>query len=121
MVLSGDPAVKTYPTSKPDYAIYSNTNDNSNAIIQSYNNQVITSKDSFKIVLPIYNYGIGSLKTTEILIKRSLNNVLLNNYVLKLNPVKYLDTIVFYIKNDFNDYTGLNVFDIYVDHEDSIA
>jgi flagellar hook assembly protein FlgD len=120
MVLSGDPAIKTYPTSKSDYAIYSNTNDQNNVIVQAYNNSVITSKDSFKIILPIYNYGIGNSKTVDVLIKRSINNVLVKNYELKLNPVKYLDSLVFYINNDFEDYTGLNVFDIYVDSEDSL-
>jgi hypothetical protein len=121
MVLSGDPAIRTYPVSLPDYAIYGDADNRSpKAYLKSYNGNVITAKDSFQIVLPVFNYGSTDTKPVEISIRRFVSNQLVESYTLPINKVRYLDTFYLKVPVSLKNVQGINRFEIKVDPLDSL-
>jgi hypothetical protein len=121
MNLSGDPAIKLYSPSKPDYAIYGdNQSAERKCALASLNGQNVTAKDPFKIIIPIDNYGSTSSKTVDIIISRYVNNVFVKNYQIPLTPIYYRDTVSLEILNSDGNYAGENKFVIVVDPLDSL-
>ena len=121
MNLSGDPAIKLYSPSKPDYAIYGdNQTAERKCAVASLNGLNITAKDPFKIIVPVDNYGSTPSKTVDIIISRYVNNVFIKNYQISLSPIYYRDTASIEISNSDGDYAGENKFVIVVDPLDSL-
>lgn len=121
MNLSGDPALRMYSPSKPDYAIYG---DNQTAervcSLVPDNGTTIKSKDPFTISIPIDNYGSTTNKTVEVIVKRYVNNVLVKTYQANVVPVSYKDSITISVSNNESDFSGNNRFEIQVDPSDSL-
>ena len=128
MNMIGDPAVRLYPNSNPDYAIYGDvlpTNvspTSSKCTLVPLKGTYITSTDDFNIIIPVTNYGKTppANKKVVILIKRVVNNVT-KTYETILTPVYYQDTIIYNVKYDGGNYNGLNEFTITVDIYDSLT
>lgn len=121
MNLTGDPAIRLYSPSKPDYAIYGdNQFADRNCVLTSLNGLNVTAKDPFKIIIPIDNYGSTPTKTVDIIISRYVNNVFIKKYQLSLAPIFYLDTAYIQISNSDGTYAGENRFEIRVDPLDSL-
>lgn len=121
MNLSGDPALKLYSPSKPDYAIYGdNQTAERKCALASLNGLNITAKDPFKIIIPVDNYGSTASKTVDIIISRYINNVFVKNYQISLSPIYYRDTVSIEISNSDGNYVGENKFVIAVDPLDSL-
>jgi flagellar hook assembly protein FlgD len=121
MNLSGDPAIKLYSPSKPDYAIYGdNQTAERKCALASLNGLNVTAKDPFKIIIPVDNYGSAPSKTVDIIISRYVNNVLMKSYQISLNPVYYRDSISIEVSNNDGNYAGENKFVIAVDPLDSL-
>jgi hypothetical protein len=121
MNLAGDPAVRLYSPSKPDYAIYGdNQIADRSCALASLNGLNVTAKDPFKIIIPVVNYGSSPTKTVDIIISRYVNNVFIKKYQLSLAPIFYLDTAVIQISNTDGNYAGDNRFEIRIDPLDSL-
>jgi hypothetical protein len=123
MILHGDPFVKIYPTSKPDYSIEEDPAQKQ-VFVQSYTAQPVTAvSDSFAIGIIVSNFGQYTVADSfAVTVTRSVNNKPIIVYGPVWYPaVSYKDTIYFKIKsNDVSTY-GDNVFDIKVDALDSIV
>jgi hypothetical protein len=123
MILHGDPFVKIYPTTKPDYSIEEDPAQKQ-VFVQSYTTQPVTAvSDSFAIGIIVSNFGQYTLADSfAVTVTRSVNNKPIIVYGPVWYPaVSYKDTIYFKIKsNDVSTY-GDNVFDIKVDALDSIV
>ena len=121
MNLSGDPAVKLYSPSKPDYAIFGdNQTAERKCALVSLNGLNVTAKDPFKIIVPVDNYGSTPSKTVDIIISRYVNNVFIKKYQILLTPIYYRDTAFIEILNSDANYAGENKFVIVVDPLDSL-
>ncbi|HSY61333.1 MAG TPA: hypothetical protein VK796_05625, partial [Cytophaga sp.] len=121
MNLSGDPAMKLYSPSKPDYAIYGdNQIAERKCALVSLSGSNVTAKDPFKIIIPVDNYGSTPSKTVDIIISRYVNNVFIKKYQISLAPIYYRDTTSIEISNSDADYSGENKFIIVVDPLDSL-
>lgn len=121
MILSGDPAIVTYPMDKPDYAVYGDESIKSpRSFLNSYSTNAITAKDSFQIVIPVVNYGSTNTVPVEISIKRYVNNQLVESYFQPVNKVRYVDTFYVRIPSSSKNYQGENRFEIFVDALDSL-
>jgi hypothetical protein len=121
MNLSGDPAMKLYSPSKPDYAIYGdNQTAERKCALTSLSGSNVTAKDPFKIIIPVDNYGSTPSKTVDIIISRYVSNVLIKKYQISLAPIYYRDTTSIEISNSDADYSGENRFVIVVDPLDSL-
>jgi flagellar hook assembly protein FlgD len=121
MVLSGDPAIVTYPMLEPDYAVYGDESTKTpKSYLKSYSTNVITAKDSFQIVIPVTNFGSTNTKPVEISIKRYVNNQLVESYFQPVNKVRYVDTFYVRVPVSSKNYQGQNRFEIFVDALDSL-
>jgi len=121
MNLSGDPAIKLYSPSKPDYAIYGdNQTAERKCALASLNGLNVTAKDPFEIIIPVDNYGSTPSKTVDIIVSRYVNNVFVKNYQISLSPLFYRDTTSIEISNSDGNYVGENKFVIVVDPLDSL-
>ena len=128
MNLVGDPAIRIYPNSNPDYAVYGDilpttvSPSSPKCQLQSLTGSYITATDNFNIIVPVTNYGKTPPpnKKVIILIKREVNGVI-KTYDVLLPSVYYLDTIIYNVKYDGGNYNGLNVFTVTVDIYDSLT
>lgn len=118
MILIGDPAIKHFPVSEPDYSI-----EREGVRFLPLNDQPITAQsDSFQIQLAVDNFGKAINDTLSICVNRFYNNgqesVLLDYY--EHRAPFYSDTFALTVPNDERFGFGNNSFVITVDCGDSI-
>ncbi|MEX2232678.1 MAG: C25 family cysteine peptidase [Cyclobacteriaceae bacterium] len=115
MVLLGDPAVKLFGAEKPDYAI-----DVNKISISSFNGEPLTAfTDSFRIHIPVRNFGLAREGNIRIEVNREFNSRVIQ-YDTILPAVLYADTIAMVISNADKEGFGINVFNISVDADDLV-
>lgn len=116
MVLLGDPAVKLFNSSKPDYEITP-----ASLSVSSFDNKPITIlSDSFKINVVVKNLGVASGKPLEAKLTRTLANGLTLTYDSIFPSVLNRDTLIFKVyKNESGD-GGNNQFTVTIDPENKI-
>ena len=127
MNFHGDPMVKIYNPSKPDYEISGDRETrkdvpNLKSFLKSYDGKTITaSTDSFRIGIPVKNFGIYDNDKYFVSVVRSVGGKQINYKNIEYNPVRYVDTLYFPIKGNNNPSNyGLNVFEIKIDVLDTI-
>ena len=117
MLLLGDPALKLFGTSKPDYE----TNDNS-IYIESLDGSPITAlSDSFAVKVIVKNFGAASKTPIEVKLTRKFNDGSITNYTSLYPGPFFQDTIVFKIFKDQKDGSGSNVFSILLDPNNKVT
>ncbi len=94
-VLQGDPAVKLFGRSKPDYE----TNDD-NIFIEPIDEEQITAfSDSFAIKIIVRNFGRTTPDSMFVSVNRTLADGQIINYLpVRFAPVRYQDTLSFVIR-----------------------
>lgn len=113
MMLLGDPAVKLFGAEEPDYAL-----DASAISVSSFSGEPLTAlTDSFRIHIPVKNFGVGSKKNFRIEIRREFDGGVIV-YDSVFSPVLYNDTIIMVIRNHDKEGFGINNFTIRVDADD---
>jgi len=112
MVLAGDPALKLFGTSLPDYSI-----DNGSASLASFDDRPITSlTDSFALKIVVKNLGAFKPKPVRIRVIRTFNDNSTKTYDSIYSPVLYTDTLTFVVKNEKAiDGFGNNLFTFIID------
>ncbi|MFY0688742.1 MAG: hypothetical protein JXQ90_16330 [Cyclobacteriaceae bacterium] len=116
MIVQGDPAIKVFGPEQPDFEvreseIYSSAFDA---------RQVLANQDSFKLHLPIRNFGKTTTDSLSLKLIRHLPGGDTISYVYELPSTKYLDTLNLTISNGDFDVAGENRFQITIDYLDSI-
>lgn len=115
MVLLGDPAVKIFGAEKPDYAL-----DNERLSVSSFHGEAITAlTDSFKLNIPIRNFGIAEDKNIRIGITREFGTQTIE-YDTIIPAVLHSDTVAVVIRSHDNEGFGVNKFTVRVDADDLI-
>ena len=110
MFLLGDPAVKLFGASKPDYEI----NDNY-VYPESYNSEPVTAlSDSFAIKMIVRNFGRAKEDSIAVRVVRTLNDNSSITYDSIFYPVLYRDTLTFTIYKEDQGF-GNNRFSITID------
>ena len=113
MVLQGDPALKLFPATKPDYEV-------DEAILTSFDGKEITAlTDSLKLSFVVRNLGKAIKKRFSIQVIRESGNGKTTTYDSIFDPVLYGAIITFNISNN-NDSYGNNTFYIKLDADDQL-
>ncbi|MEN8249709.1 MAG: C25 family cysteine peptidase, partial [Bacteroidota bacterium] len=111
MALQGDPAIKLFDTSLPDYEFKSEYVEE----VSFTNGPITSSSDSFALSITVPNYGAYVPDSLEVFIERSLvDGTVLDSLTIKFSPVRYMDTLLFTLNHVPNS-AGINRFYIKLD------
>ncbi len=119
MIYQGDPAVRFFKASEPDYSI-----SQASLSLTSFDQEVISSEsDSFNLQIIVRNLGVNRSATFQVQVRQTFRSgeqrVLLNG--TDYGPIQYLDTLNFTIpNNDSISLFGTNRFEVFVDYNDQI-
>ncbi len=117
MSVLGDPAIKVFGATEPDYE--SDPTQISAEPISG--NQILASQGAFLINLPIKNYGKSSLDSIDIEVRRTLPEGEVLSSIIKVAPIKYSDTLQITIENDpAKKVDGNNIFSFIIDPDNLI-
>ncbi len=114
MTMSGDPALVLNSFDKPDYEI-------TNASIYFSPAAITSELDSFEVNVIIKNLGRAETQPFVLHLERQLPNGTLFQKDTILNYIAYKDTITIKLSVDAINGVGPNVFDVYVDYQNSIV
>ena len=115
MVLLGDPAVKIFGAPKPDYAI-----DQDHLAVTTFNGEPLTAQtDSFKIQIPVHNFGITGEEDIRVAIARQYNETKIF-YDSIFPGVLFSDTLTMVIRNTDQLGFGLNTFTLEIDPDGDV-
>ena len=116
MVLLGDPAVKIFGAEKPDYAVDAGT-----LSVSSFQGKAVTAfTDSFRVNLPVRNFGIAKDKPIRISMTREFAGGEILQYDTIVPAVLFTDTISVIVRNKDRDGYGMNKFTIDVDADNIV-
>ncbi len=115
MVLMGDPAVRLFSYSKPDYEITP-----ASLSLQSFDNKPVTvASDSFAIKIVVKNLGLAKPVPIDVRLVRTLGNGTHITYDSVIAPVLNVDTIFFKVYKN-NSGGGNNQFTVTIDPDNKI-
>lgn len=115
MVLLGDPALRIFGAEKPDYAPVLE-----NLMIRSFSDEPVTAfADSFRLEIPIRNYGIARSGNIRINVQREYHGTVVE-YDTIIPAILYEQTIAMTLKNPDIDGHGMNLIKVHVDADDRI-
>ncbi len=116
MLLLGDPAMKLFGSSKPDYE----TNDNS-VYLQSLDGSPITAlSDSFAIHVIVKNFGAARETPLEVRLTRKFNDGSSVDYNSVFSSPFFQDTLVIKLFKGQQDGSGSNEFSILLDPDQKL-
>jgi Peptidase family C25 len=117
MVLLGDPAVRLFQYSDPDYEI----TDSSLSLFSFDGKKTVTSlTDSFAIRIVVRNMGIVKNKPVKVKVTRTFRDGSTASYDSIFAPLFYQDTLLFKIFRGVEDGAGDNTFLVGIDPENEI-
>ncbi|MER2997752.1 C25 family cysteine peptidase [Pontibacter populi] len=113
MVLQGDPAVRVYNPSKPDYVAVESESDIESVVA----GEILTaSAEKFNLFLGVRNWGKALPDSVGVTVKRTLaNNTELAPESFKVAPIYNKDKIVLEINNSGVAALGMNRFEVTLD------
>lgn len=111
MLLLGDPAVKVFGASLPDYEVSSNT-----LAVESLNGEPVTAlTDEFSLRFTIRNFGKALPDALPVRVTRTFNDNSTESYDTLYQPVFHSDTVVVVIRQQSNKGFGNNTFRVTLD------
>lgn len=126
MALHGDPAIKIYSPTKPDYEISGTKEQRADKpehkafIVADDGTKLTAATKSFRIRIPIKNFGAFNPEPIMTRVTRISNGKTIVYRDTIYSAVRYLDTVDFIIKGNNDFFSGLNKFIIEIDYNDSI-
>ncbi len=116
MVLLGDPVIPIFGAAKPDYVPIQE-----NFAIRSFTDEPVTAfSDSFRIEIPIRNYGIARPENIRVNIRREYGGGQLLEYDTIIPSILYEDVVSMTIRNPAISGYGINIFTVHVDADNLI-
>lgn len=113
MVLLGDPSVKLFNQSKPDYEITS-----ASLSVASFNDKPVTAvTDSFAVKIIVKNLGLAVDKPLKVKLDRGLSDGTIRVYDSLFAPVLNTDTLTFILYKESGARGGNNQFTVSLDPE----
>lgn len=116
MVLLGDPAVRLFNYSKPDYEI----NSTSLSLISFEDKPVTAASDSFAVQIVLKNLALATPDSVSISIERILSDGTSRKYDALVTPVANADTVRIKIFKESTGEGGTNQFVVTIDPDNSI-
>ena len=116
MVLLGDPALKLFGSSKPDYE----TNDNSIYLETLDGNPITALSDSFAIKVIVKNFGAARETPLKIKLTRKFNDGTSTDYNSVFSSPFFQDTLTFILLKGQKDGSGSNEFSMLLDPDNEI-
>lgn len=113
MTMSGDPALVLNSFDKPDYDI-------SNASVYFTPSSITSELDSFEVNVIVKNLGKAENQSFVLHLERQMPNGTIFQKDTILNYIAYKDTISIKLPVDAINGVGPNVFDVYIDYQNSI-
>lgn len=111
MVLAGDPAIKLFGTSKPDYSVT-----NGSLTLASLDGKPVTSLSNFIAVkIIVKNLGAYRLAPLRIRVVRTFNDNSSKTYDSIFAPILFTDTLVFKLRKESVNGFGNNLFTVVID------
>ncbi|QOI97526.1 MAG: hypothetical protein HRU69_08500 [Flammeovirgaceae bacterium] len=111
MLLLGDPAVKVFGATKPDYEVSSNT-----LAVESLDGEPVTAlTDEFSLRFIIRNFGQARPDVLPVRVTRIYNDNSTESYDTLYQPVYHADTVSFVIRQQKNKGFGNNTFRVELD------
>ncbi|HEY5691130.1 MAG TPA: C25 family cysteine peptidase, partial [Cyclobacteriaceae bacterium] len=117
MLMLGDPAVKLFGATKPDYETA-----NSQLFLESFDGSPVTAlTDSFALKIITKNYGFVSKQPLKVRVIRTYNDQSVFSYDTSFNSISSIDTLAVLIKKE-EGLTGFgsNQFLVELDYENEI-
>lgn len=115
MVLLGDPAVRIFGADKPDYS------PDPQVAVESFGDESISAlSDSFRIQIPVRNFGLAREGNFRIAVTRRFNGDQTIVYDTIVPGTLFADTIAMTIRNPSRIGYGINVFTIEVDADNIV-
>lgn len=117
MMMLGDPAMKLFGASKPDYEITDNS-----LLLESFDGNPVTAlTDSFAVKIITRNYGFVSSQPLKVRVTRTYNDQSVFSYDTLFNSPKSLDTLAVLIRKEEGlSGFGSNQFLVELDYENEI-
>lgn len=113
-IFQGDPAIRLYSPSKPDFAI------NNQQVFITPDNASAES-DSFAIGVIIKNYGMAVDDSIDLTISQTLPDFSTIDYKpLRIKSPYFVDTFYYYIKPDKDKFAGINKFNVKIDQPSEV-
>lgn len=117
MVLLGDPSLKMFAPSKPDYEVQ-----NSSVSVSSFDGKPIHAlSDSVSVDVIVKNSGLALDSVVRVRIAHRFDDQSVVNYDSVFNPIYFQDTLHFVVRRGLRDFRGNNQFEISIDAPDSVA
>nr|WP_250427347.1 C25 family cysteine peptidase [Pontibacter ruber] len=117
MALQGDPAVKLYSPSKPDYLFETSVP----SIVSTNGGTITATAESFLIRAAVKNLGKAITDSINVSVKRTLaDNTTTLTTSIKVAPIFYQDTLLIPIDNKGVAAMGINNFEVMLDNTESI-
>ncbi|HEY4650370.1 MAG TPA: C25 family cysteine peptidase [Pontibacter sp.] len=113
MLLQGDPTVKLYAPSKPDYVAIESESD----IVSAVPGEILTAAaEKFNIKLGVRNWGKAITDSVTVTVKRILaDNTQLEPVKVRVPPILNKDTLVIPVTNTGIAALGMNTFEVTLD------
>ncbi|WMJ73445.1 C25 family cysteine peptidase [Cytophagaceae bacterium ABcell3] len=117
MMLQGDPSVKVYAPTLPDYHI---TGDN--IFLESFDDNPVTAvSDSFQVGIVITNFGhFYRDDSVTVALSRTINGLTSQLGQIRVPGIAYKDTLYHTVHSRDANTFGMNVFDVVIDPEGEI-
>lgn len=117
MSVLGDPAIKVFGADEPDFE----SDPNQITAEPISGNQILASQGAFLINLPVKNYGMSALDSIDIEVRRTLPEGEVLSDMIRVAPIRYLDTLQITIENDpAKKVDGNNIFTFIIDPDNLI-
>ncbi|MBC5775043.1 hypothetical protein H8S95_13280 [Pontibacter sp. KCTC 32443] len=118
MVLQGDPAIRIYNPSKPDYAAIESESD----VVSAVPGSIVTADvESFNVTLGVNNFGKAITDSVTISVKRTLaDNTVLDPVKLKVAPILKKGSITIPLSNKDIAALGMNTFEVMLDGDQAV-
>jgi hypothetical protein len=114
MYIQGDPAIKLYSPALTDYSISAEN-------IFVYPENAIALSDSFALAVIVENLGKTPTDSVIITLKRTYPDGITSfDYQLKVAPIEYKDTVLFWIKSKDAITAGPNYLDAHVNPDEKV-
>ncbi len=113
----GDPAVKIFAVKKPDYAIAAE-----DLYVEAFDGRNVRIElDSFRLAIPIKNFGLATLSPLDIDVTRTLPDGRVINQVRSVaNNIFNQDTLFVSIQREGSESAGLNSIQVRLDSENKL-
>ncbi|HZY82180.1 MAG TPA: C25 family cysteine peptidase [Cyclobacteriaceae bacterium] len=115
MVLLGDPALRLFAATKPDYSV----TDAGTTVISFDGRPIHALTDSIQLQIPTKNLGRSTIRPLVVKVNHTINDIV-TTHVREFGRVLSLDTLKFNISRGNGNFFGNNKIEVFIDPDNKI-